>query len=77
MAGKEAIVSGMETLSEATTPQQTAGRFGAYGGRYVPETLMAALEELVHAYGESLKDSACHARLDDLLHTYAGQTTAL
>ncbi len=70
------MVSGMETLSE-TTPQQVAGRFGAYGGRYVPETLMAALEELEHAYAEAQKNPAFHARLDDLLHNYAGRPTPL
>ena len=67
----------METLSEATMPQQVAGRFGAYGGRYVPETLMAALEELEHAYAEAQADPAFHARLDDLLHNYAGRPTPL
>ena len=42
----------------ATTslPAAVAGRFGAYGGRYVPETLMAALEELEHAYDEAKED---------------------
>jgi tryptophan synthase beta chain len=54
-----------------------AGRFGAYGGRYVPETLVAALEELEHAYAEAQADPAFHARLDDLLHNYAGRPTPL
>ena len=40
---------------------EVKGRFGAYGGRYVPETLMAALEELEQAYAEAEADPAFHA----------------
>jgi tryptophan synthase beta chain len=58
-------------------PIAVAGRFGAYGGRYVPETLMAALEELEHAYGEVKNDPAFQAELDDLLHNYCGRPTPL
>ena len=54
-----------------------AGRFGAYGGRYVPETLMAALQELEQAYAEAQRDPAFHAELNDLLHHYAGRPTPL
>ncbi len=53
------------------------GRFGAYGGRYVPETLMAALEELDTAYAQAQVDPAFHAQLDSLLHDYAGRPTPL
>ncbi len=53
------------------------GRFGVYGGRYVPETLMAALLELEHAYVEAQADPAFHAELDDLLHHYCGRPTPL
>jgi tryptophan synthase beta chain len=56
---------------------QTPGRFGAYGGRYVPETLMAALEELEAAYNEASADPAFQARLADLLHHYCGRPTPL
>ena len=55
----------------------TKGRFGAYGGRYVPETLMAALEELESAYELADHDPAFHAELDDLLHHYCGRPTPL
>ncbi len=63
----------------ATTslPAAVAGRFGAYGGRYVPETLMAALEELEHAYAEAKEDAAFQAELDDLLRNYCGRPTPL
>jgi tryptophan synthase beta chain len=54
-----------------------AGRFGIYGGRYVPETLMAALEELEQAYNEADADPAFHAELDGLLHHYCGRPTPL
>ena len=54
-----------------------AGRFGVYGGRYVPETLMAALDELEREYEKAKKDPRFRARLDGLLKTYAGRPTAL
>src|SRR5450432_4268376 len=53
------------------------GRFGAYGGRYVPETLMAALEELEQAYAAADADPAFHAELDSLLRDFAGRPTPL
>jgi tryptophan synthase beta chain len=58
-------------------PKAVAGRFGAYGGRYVPETLMAALEELEHAYALAKEDPVFQAELDDLLHNYCGRPTPL
>ncbi|HWY99431.1 MAG TPA: tryptophan synthase subunit beta [Edaphobacter sp.] len=63
----------------ATTslPTAVAGRFGAYGGRYVPETLMAALEELEYAYALAKEDPAFQAELADLLHNYCGRPTPL
>jgi len=54
-----------------------AGRFGVYGGRYVPETLMAAHEELEREYEEAKRDSKFRKRLDVLLRTYAGRPTPL
>jgi tryptophan synthase beta chain len=53
------------------------GRFGVYGGRYVPETLMAALEELECAYEKAKRDRSFQRRLDELLRTYAGRPTPL
>jgi tryptophan synthase beta chain len=53
------------------------GRFGVYGGRYVPETLMAALEELERAYDKAKRDRGFRLRLDELLRTYAGRPTPL
>ena len=54
-----------------------AGRFGVYGGRYVPETLMAALLELDEAYAVAQKDPAFQAELAMLLHDYCGRPTPL
>jgi tryptophan synthase beta chain len=53
------------------------GRYGPYGGRYVPETLMAPLEELERAYAEASTDPAFQSRLSKLLHDFAGRPTPL
>jgi len=63
------------TISRRKTTQ--VGRFGVYGGRYVPETLMAALEELEREYNKAKKDRHFQKRLDELLRTYAGRPTPL
>ena len=53
------------------------GRFGPYGGRYVPETLVAAWDELVCVYEEAAADPAFQSELELLLTTYAGRPTPL
>ena len=53
------------------------GRFGVYGGRYVPETLMAALEELERAYEKARRDPKFQQGLEYLYHNYAGRPTPL
>ena len=60
-----------------TTAPDASGRFGPYGGRYVPETLMAALEQLTEAYFEARDDPAFQDELDYLLAQYAGRPTPL
>jgi len=65
------------TKGNRSTKAAVKGRFGAYGGRYVPETLMAALEELDCEYDKAKRDRKFQRRLDELLHTYAGRPTAL
>jgi len=68
----------MATMTRLTSPAAAVkGRFGAYGGRYVPETLMAALEELEEAYEAADADPAFHAELDGLLHHYCGRPTPI
>jgi len=53
------------------------GRFGPYGGRYVPETLVAALDELEKAYADASADPAFWTELNDLLRHYVGRPTPL
>ena len=68
----------MAETAEATLESKSgAGRFGAYGGRYVPETLVTALEELERAYAEACEDPAFGRELGELLRNYAGRPTAL
>lgn len=53
------------------------GHFGRYGGRYVPETLMASLEELERAYREAQADPGFQRELEYCLQKYAGRPTPL
>jgi tryptophan synthase beta chain len=55
----------------------TSGRFGAYGGAYVPEILMPALEALEREFVAAQEDPAFRAELDELLAKYAGRPTPL
>src|SRR5689334_23464758 len=61
----------MSTLPDAS------GHFGPYGGRFVPEILMAPIEELEKAYVEARGDPSFQSELDELLRTYAGRPTPL
>ena len=63
-------------LPEYPLPDER-GRFGPYGGRYVPETLMPALEELETAYRRLRRDPDFLAELDDYLRHYAGRPSPL
>ncbi len=54
-----------------------AGRFGDFGGRYVPETLMTALCELERAFAEAQADASFRQELDGLLRDFAGRPTPL
>jgi tryptophan synthase beta chain len=55
----------------------TATRFGAYGGQYVPETLMPALEELEAAFSAAQSDPAFQAEFDEMLRNYVGRPSPL
>ena len=63
--------------SEIHPSQSRPGRFGVYGGRYVPETLVAALDELEREYNLAKADPAFQAELAGLLKDYAGRPTPL
>ena len=72
---------GQEIQLTGKTPRPTLpdsrGRFGDYGGRFVPETLMAALEELEREYESARSDPAFREELDGLLSDYVGRPSPL
>jgi len=59
------------------SPTTAAGRFGPYGGRYVPETLMVPLFELERAYELAKSDASFQGQFHDLLKNFAGRPTPL
>ena len=65
----------MMAQSRAGAPPR--GRFGAYGGRYVPETLIPALEELEAAHNEARRDPEFQTQLQYYLHQFCGRPTPL
>jgi tryptophan synthase beta chain len=64
----------METMTEI---QHDPTRFGPYGGQYVPEILLPALDQLAKAFEEAQRDPAFHQQLNKLLSDYAGRPTPL
>jgi tryptophan synthase beta chain len=60
-----------------TAPLELSDRFGAYGGRYVPETLIPALDALAEAYADAVADPSFMKLLDDSLRNYAGRPSPL
>lgn len=64
-------------MSASITQPDSLGHWGQYGGRFVPETLMAPLEELTTAYLASCDDESFQSELKDLLKNYAGRPTPL
>jgi tryptophan synthase beta chain len=65
-----------DTIKHAELPDQR-GRFGRFGGRFVPETLIPALMELDEAHAEAMGDEAFTGELNDLLRDFAGRPTPL
>ncbi len=65
------------TAAAPAAPDAAADRFGRFGGRYVPETLIPALDELESAYEEALRDPVFTSRLDAELRDYVGRPSAL
>ncbi len=64
-------------MTSSLTQPDNLGHWGQYGGRFVPETLMAPLEELTEAYLASRDDESFQSELRDLLSNYAGRPTPL
>jgi len=60
-----------------SAPPDERGRFGDYGGRFAPETLMPALEELEAAFADAWRNDAFRAELDALLEHYVGRPTPI
>ena len=60
-----------------STGPDARGRFGPFGGRFVPETLMSPLDELARAYDDATRDARFRADLAELLKNYAGRPTPL
>ena len=65
------------TSSQSDALPNSQGRFGPYGGKFVPETLMAALAELETAYDEARQDDSFWSEFEDLLKNYVGRPTAM
>jgi tryptophan synthase beta chain len=65
------------TIAPTSPPVVVRGRYGAYGGQYVPETIMPSLEELERGFAQALADTAFTAELERLLQTYVGRPTPL
>jgi len=68
---------GVRAESETVLLPDEGGHFGPYGGRYVPETLMALLEDLEAAYRESKHDPEFQSQLNEYLRNYVGRPTPL
>jgi len=66
--------SGMTNLKQVP---DVLGRFGPFGGRYVPETLIAALDQLAAEYDKARRDERFRAELESMLARYAGRPTPL
>ena len=64
-------------MSDALAPGASRGRFGSFGGRYVAESLIAALDELEAAIARIVPSPEFQAELNDLHSHYAGRPTPL
>lgn len=75
-AGTAATQATPQAAPQTATPHKK-GRFGAFGGQYIPETLMYAVQELDNAYTTYKNDPAFNAELHNLLNNYAGRPSLL
>ena len=67
----------MSNVSASMSVPDAAGRFGLFGGRYVPETLTRALDELTAEYAKAQQDPQFQAELDDLFQNFVGRPSPL
>ncbi|HBE72112.1 MAG TPA: tryptophan synthase subunit beta [Planctomycetaceae bacterium] len=75
------VLQGKNSVESASPAMQQLpdgrGRFGDFGGRFVPETLTRALDELVAEYESAKKDPSFQAELDELLRSFVGRASPL
>ena len=64
-------------MTQSTTVPDKRGKFGPYGGQFVPETLMPALDELIRVYDEVQQDAAFMAEFNHLLKSYVGRPSPI
>ena len=76
-ASQVSPASGPDSVVPDSVVPDDAGRFGPFGGRYVPETLMKALVQLTEEYDKARKDPAFQAELDYLFKNYVGRPNPL
>src|SRR5258706_8733597 len=67
----------LESIPASMATTDTAHRFGVFGGRYVPETLIPALDELDTAFDQAIRDPEFQRELDRLLKEYVGRPSPL
>ncbi|MFP5580206.1 MAG: pyridoxal-phosphate dependent enzyme, partial [Acidimicrobiia bacterium] len=65
------------TAADSLMGDVADGRFGRFGGQFVPETLVGACQEVEHQFRDAWADEAFRARLDGLLRDYAGRPSPL
>lgn len=71
------VVNAPQTARESCPTPDSRGRFGQFGGRFVPETLTRALDELEAEYAAARQDPAFHAELDGLLKSFVGRPSPI
>jgi tryptophan synthase beta chain len=74
---EDRLVKFVSIRGKSQTVPDKGGHFGPYGGKFVPDTLMSALDELEAAYREAQADAAFHEELEGLFRDYAGRPTPL
>ncbi|MDX1614794.1 MAG: hypothetical protein R3300_10830, partial [Candidatus Promineifilaceae bacterium] len=73
MAARVIIAAVMNPTEQQDSVPDTRGKFGPYGGQFVPETLMPALDELIRAYEQARQDPDFQAEFEHLLSSYVGR----
>src|SRR5687768_14063930 len=75
--GAKKVAATAAANSQQPKANSSTDRFGEFGGRYVPETLIPALDQLTAAYAEAMEDPAFTTELDEMLRDYVGRPSPL